>query len=66
MTSLVSGLHCIDPFLPTLRKLGWVVVDVGQSDVDRGGAREASDLPCHVFGLDNNRVVFSGFAVHVS
>lgn len=50
----------------TLRKLGWVVVDVRKGDVDSGGARKASDLACHVFGLDNNRVVFSGFAVHVS
>lgn len=50
----------------TLRKLGRVVVDVCQSDVDGGGAREASDLAGHVFGLDNDGVVFSGFAVHVS
>lgn len=49
----------------TLGKLGWVVVDVGQSDVDGGGAREAADLACHVFGLDNDGVVFPGFPVHV-
>lgn len=62
---MVVTLRSIKPFVPTLRKLGWVVVDVGQGDVDSGGAREASDLARHVFGLDNNRVVFSGFAVHV-
>lgn len=50
----------------TLGELGRVVVDVCQRDVDRGGTREASNLACHVFGLDNDSVVFSGFPVHVS
>lgn len=50
----------------TLGKLGWVVIDICQSDVDSGGARETSDLACHVFCLDNHSVMFSGFSVHVS
>lgn len=49
----------------TLWELGRVVVDICQGDVDGCGAREASDLACHVFGLNHNSVVFSGFTVHV-
>lgn len=49
----------------TLRELGRVVVDVGQCDVDGGGARQAAHLTRHVFGLDDHGVVLPGFTVHV-
>lgn len=49
----------------TLGELGRVVVDVGQRDVDGGGAGQASHLARHVFGLDDDGVVLPGFSVHV-
>lgn len=49
----------------TLVEHGRVVVDVGERDVDRGGARQTPQLPAHVLGLDDHRVVLSGLPVHV-
>lgn len=49
----------------TLVKHGRVVVDVGERDVDRGGAGQTSHLPPHVLGLDDHGVVLSGLPVHV-
>lgn len=49
----------------TLVKHGRVVVDVTECDVDSGGASEPPQLPPHVLGLDDHRVVFPGLPVHV-
>lgn len=49
----------------TLVKHGGIVVDVGERDVDRGGAGQTPHLPPHVLGLDDHGVVFSGLPVHV-
>lgn len=49
----------------TLLKHRWVVVDVTEHDANSGGAGQSTHLTTHVFGLDENSVVFSGLSVHV-
>lgn len=49
----------------TLVEHGRVVIDVAERDVDRGGTSEPPELAAHVLGLDDHRVVLSGFPVHI-
>lgn len=49
----------------TLRKPGWIVVDVGERDVDGGGPWKTPHWAGHVFGLDDDGEHFCGFSVHV-
>lgn len=49
----------------TLVEHGWVVVDVTERDVDRGGAGQTPQLAAHVLGLDDHRVVLPGLPIHV-
>lgn len=51
--------------LLTLWEAGWVVVDVSNHDGDCSGAREATQLACHVRGLDNHLVAFLALTVEV-
>lgn len=51
--------------LLTLLELGRVVVDVGERDLDLGGARQPPHVAAHVLGLDDHVVLLAGLAVHV-
>ena len=42
--------------LPTLWKARWVVINVGDDNGDRGGARETAQLARHVCRLDDKLV----------
>lgn len=44
---------------------GWVVVDIDQRDVDRGGSGQTTQLSQHVFSLNDHLVMFTDFTLHV-
>lgn len=48
-----------------MRESWWIVVDIGQRDVDCGGPRQTPYRAGHVFGLDDDQVHLSRFSVHV-
>lgn len=49
----------------TLRKPGWIVVDISECDIYCCWAWQPSNLPSHIFGLNDNGIMLSGFPVHV-
>lgn len=49
----------------TLRKPGWIVVDISERDIYCCWPWQPSNLPSHIFGLNDNRIMLSGFPVHV-
>lgn len=49
----------------TLWEAGRVVIDVSNHDGDCSGAREATQLACHVCGLDNHLIAFLALTVEV-
>lgn len=49
----------------TLRKPWWIVVDISECDIYSCWPWQPSDLPSHIFGLNDNGIMLSGFPVHV-
>lgn len=65
-----SPLLCLDSgtlagWVLTLGEAGRVIVDIREGDVDSRGARQPSELPSHVLGLDDHLVVLLGLSIHV-
>lgn len=49
----------------TFSKPWWIIVDVGEGDVDEGGSSQTPQLSAHIFGLDHDLVRLFDLSVHV-